>query len=212
MTSGQAEALVFDIPAEPNRAAVGRLLVEFPGECELLEWHMRLLQVGAQLVGLAKSLEAGHITSGSGVMTTEGAEFDPLGWNRVVIRYLDGSLLKGFSRDFQPGQGTIHLWSELEPDQEPKLSVPLSRLKAVFFVRDFEGNPTPSALTSPGDSATLAAGRRLNLSFADGEAILGTTTSQEDDPIGFYLTPTEGGSNNVALFVPRGAIARAEFS
>ena len=85
MTFAMAEALFFDIPAEPNRASVGRLLVEFPGACELLDWHMRLLQVAAQLIGVSKSLH-GDGAGVAGVVTKEGQEFSPLDWNRVVVR------------------------------------------------------------------------------------------------------------------------------
>jgi hypothetical protein len=208
MTFGMAEALFFDIPAEPNRASVGRLLVEFPGACELQDWHMRLLQVAAQLIGVSKSLDQVGDDAFS-VVTKEGSEFNPRDWNRVVVRYLDGSLLKGFSHDFQPERGAIHLWSELDSHDEPKVSVPLSRLKAVFFVRDFEGR---GQLSDGSRRPAPAAGRRVSLSFADGEAVIGTTSSSENDPVGLYVSPLDAGSNNVTLFVPRGAVVHVEFA
>ena len=144
----------------------------------------------------------------AGVVTKEGQEFSPLDWNRVVVRYLDGSLLKGYSHDFQPDRGSIHLWSEPDGHTEPKVSVPLSRLKAVFFVRTFEGRreQTPRA------PFAQDRGRRVTLSFADGEAVVGTTTSGESDPLGLYVSPLDPASNNVTLFVPRGALVHAEFS
>ena len=58
---------------------------------------------------------------------------------RVVVRKLDKGLIKGF---LDPNG---YLASEIEVlDREGRLvHVPMSEIKGVFFVRDFEGNPGP---------------------------------------------------------------------
>ena len=60
---------------------------------------------------------------------------------KVVARYRDGRLLKGSTSDFQPNKDRFHLaLSDAGPGARP-VEVRLSELKAVFFVRDFKGDP-----------------------------------------------------------------------
>ena len=55
--------------------------------------------------------------------------------------YADGDLLKGFTHDFHPSRAQFALWPSVNAAPSERVVVPMSRLKAVFFVRDFEGNP-----------------------------------------------------------------------
>lgn len=55
---------------------------------------------------------------------------------KIVIKFLDGSLMKGESTDFQPEKQCFYL--KLVDDGTKKIDI--ETLKAVFFVKDFEGN------------------------------------------------------------------------
>ena len=59
---------------------------------------------------------------------------------KVVARYIDGRLVKGYTFDFAPTQPRFHVFSQ--PSASGQSSQVLVRdLKAVFFVRDLVGNP-----------------------------------------------------------------------
>ena len=59
---------------------------------------------------------------------------------KIVARYLDGRMIKGFTQDFFPNKPSFHLFPEANPSGEGA-KVFLIDLKAVFFVRDFLGKP-----------------------------------------------------------------------
>ena len=59
---------------------------------------------------------------------------------KVVARYADGRLVKGYTFDFSPAQPRFHVF-EQPSATGPSTQVLLRELKAVFFVRDFLGNP-----------------------------------------------------------------------
>ena len=58
---------------------------------------------------------------------------------KVVARYWDGLLLRGYTNDFHPSKAHLHLTST--PTAGAAALVPLSQLKALFFVKDFAGDP-----------------------------------------------------------------------
>jgi len=61
--------------------------------------------------------------------------------NKIVVRYSDGRLQKGTTMDFVPHKDSFHFIMD-GAEQDGKLpKVRIDELKAVFFVRDFTGNP-----------------------------------------------------------------------
>ncbi|MEI9475700.1 MAG: hypothetical protein WCO26_03900, partial [Deltaproteobacteria bacterium] len=59
---------------------------------------------------------------------------------KVVARYTNGTVIKGFTQDFFPNKDRFHV---IPADRRPgeTIEVFVNRLKAVFTVRDFKGNP-----------------------------------------------------------------------
>ena len=56
--------------------------------------------------------------------------------NKVIARFKDGTLIKGNTSDFFPNKARFHITC-----MDGKIEkVSLEDLKAVFFVKDFEGN------------------------------------------------------------------------
>jgi hypothetical protein len=86
--------------------------------------------------------------------------------------------------------------------------VPTSQLKAVFFVRDFEGNPQ---YTDDRSVDTGAGGRRLEVTFVDDEVLIGSTLSYRPDGVGFFVSPADSRGNNLRVFVVSGAIRHVRF-
>ena len=117
---------------------------------------------------------------------------------KVVARFADGRLVKGYTFDFAPTQPRFHVFSE---PSAGGASVPVlvRDLKAVFFVRDLVGNPArqDSQKFPPGQVANP----HVEVRFRDGEVMLGTADSPASDPQGFFLIPADPESNNLRVYV-----------
>ena len=115
----------------------------------------------------------------------------------MVVRYADGRLLKGYA-DFDPEQPCLRLAPLREPDADP-LEVPVKELKAVFFVRTFEGNPgydESKDLYQPRPTGT----RKVSVRFRDGEELVGYTRQLDRYRGGLFFTPLDSRTNNLRVF------------
>jgi hypothetical protein len=121
---------------------------------------------------------------------------------KVVARYLDGRLVKGYTFDFGPAQSRFHVFEQPSPTG-PSTRVLVQELKAVFFVRDFAGDPThqEGRQFAAGD-----AGRHIEVRFRDGEVMVGTLDGLSTDGPGFFLVPADPESNNLRVYVVATAI------
>jgi hypothetical protein len=126
---------------------------------------------------------------------------------RVVVRKLDKGLIKGF---IDP-KG--YLASEVGLlDREGRLvHIPMPDIKAVFFVRDFEGNPD-RAERKIFRSRPRLAGLWVRMTFKDTEVLEAILPNNllEVDPLGFLVTPPDVYSNNLRIFIPRTALTEME--
>jgi hypothetical protein len=121
-------------------------------------------------------------------------------WQRVVARFRNGQVARGYTNDFHPSKPHLHLTPE-DRTGEP-LFVPLSQLKAVFFVREFAGDPTR---VDNQEFPSAQHGRKIEVTFEDGEVLRGTTLAYRKDGGGFFVQPADAGSNNMRVFVSPGA-------
>ncbi len=127
---------------------------------------------------------------------------------RVVVRYLDGRMIKGTTRDFTPGRPTFHVVPHGD-DRAAAVEVTLEPLKAVFFVKSLEGNPAhKERMTFEGVKGT---GRRVMVTFVDGETIAGLTTGYSPERQGFFLIPVDPESNNLRIYVLNSAVRKLEW-
>jgi hypothetical protein len=126
---------------------------------------------------------------------------------RVVVRKLDKSMVKGY---LDP-RG--YLAEEVEVlDREGRLvRVPMIGVKAVFFVREFDGNPD-RAERKIFRSRPRLAGLWVRMTFKDTEVLEALLPNNllEVDPLGYLVTPPDVYSNNVRVFVPRSALTEME--
>ena len=60
---------------------------------------------------------------------------------KVVLRYVDGRVLKGFTQNFYPNKDRFHLFPA-DKSSDLATEVCIRDLKALFIVRDFIGNPS----------------------------------------------------------------------
>jgi hypothetical protein len=132
--------------------------------------------------------------------------FQRTAWQRVVARFRNGHVVRGYTNDFHPSKPHLHMTPE-DRAGEPTF-VPLAALKAVFFVRDFAGDPERVDRT---DFQDASHGRKVEVAFEDGEVLLGTTLAYRGDGAGFFVQPADSKSNNVRVFVSPGATRHVRF-
>ena len=97
--------------------------------------------------------------------------------------------LKGYSQNFLPNRRVFHLLPPgAEPSDRPhQIEVP--QLKAVFFVRDFDSKaPDDDRTDLPPQPGT---GRPVEVTFPDGEVMVGAALSYGAEKPGFFLFPRD---------------------
>jgi len=134
------------------------------------------------------------------------AKMEPI---KVVIHYLNGEVVKGFTQDFFPNKGVFHLYPADSTTGEA-LEVSMKELKAVFFVRDFNGNPEYNERKNyiEGESSH---GRRIEVVFTDDELLIGSTLGYDPSRQGFFLFPADPESNNVRVFTVTSSVKNVRF-
>lgn len=129
--------------------------------------------------------------------------------NRIVARYQDGHILKGFTNDFLPAKDHFHLFADDHAGTK-STDVHVPELKALFFVKTFEGDPQHhKSNESPEGGSVL--GRRIRIVFKDGEVMVGTTQGYDRNRPGFFVVPVDPASNNERCFVVAAATTAVAF-
>ena len=120
--------------------------------------------------------------------------------NKIVIRYVDKRIEKGITTDFAPNKENFHVTPVgFKPGDKP-LEVRIKDLKAVFFVKDFSGNPDYQD-RKDFEAGKPVVGRRIRVLFKDGEELVGTTMGYQPDRSGFFVVPVDSKSNIERCFV-----------
>lgn len=126
----------------------------------------------------------------------------------VVAHFQDGRVLKGTTRDFAAAKPTLHLFPGGVESTKP-VTILVADLKALFFVRSYTGD----AARQDAYDFELARGqgRRVTVTFKDGETISGFTMGLTRGRPGFFLIPADPDGNNARLFVVVEATRRIDF-
>jgi hypothetical protein len=118
---------------------------------------------------------------------------------RVVARFSDGKVLKGTTQDFFPNRPSFHL---IPLEGGNGLEIRCKQLKAVFFVKSFEGDSkrkdVRGFITAPAETAQ---GKKIAVRFKDGELLCGYSLSYTPDRDGFFVFPADAGGNNLRVYV-----------
>lgn len=146
-------------------------------------------------------------TAGAATEAIDKTAAVPAGWQKVVARFLDGRTAKGFTNDFAVTRQQFTL-RPTPADTAAGTPVDVPVLKAVFFVRDFDGNPEYRERKLLGPTAT---GKRIEVRFSDGEALVGTTPGYRPNGPGFFMTPADPRANNCRIFIVSTAIRNVRF-
>lgn len=131
-------------------------------------------------------------------------------YNKMVIRYPDGRIKKGVSNNFSADRPIFHLTPLGAPPESMPLEIKVGDLKAVFFVREFDGYPNYRERKNF-DAGANVIGRKVKVLFKDGEVMVGTTTSYNPDRQGFFVNPADPKSNVERCFVVKKATSNITF-
>ncbi|MGC2061848.1 MAG: hypothetical protein WA610_02640 [Thermodesulfovibrionales bacterium] len=135
---------------------------------------------------------------------------------KVVCRFADGRILTGYLQDFNPEMPEMTVRNETDGN---RLAVRVDDLKAVFFVRTFEGDNSYREKKTYGTTpAKGPKGNRVFIKFKDGESLVGFLEGEvpwkkgfflsrkEMVQHGFFLLPVDKGANNMKVFVVAAAV------
>ncbi len=130
--------------------------------------------------------------------------------NRIVARFADGRMIKGVTVDFVPTKDEFHVNDRSAPVGSKPVAIKTKELKALFFVKDYAGDPRHRDLKKF-DPARPSVGRRIKAMFEDGEELVGTTQGYQRGRPGFFMVPADPDSNNERCYVVAAATRQIAF-
>jgi hypothetical protein len=125
--------------------------------------------------------------------------------NTVVLHFVDGKVQKGVTEDFFPNKDMFHF---REKEGGGVREIHLRELKAVYFVKSFDGDP---AYQEKNDVERVGFGKKIRIHFRDGETQVGYTQGFSSDRAGFFVFPADPGCNNDRVFVVIAATDTIQF-
>jgi len=134
--------------------------------------------------------------------------------DQAVLHLRAGKLLKGLLTGFTPTGDTLFLQLESEPSKPP-ITVKVSDLKAIYYVRSLSGNKQYKKKRYFGSAETK--GKRMMVRFKDGEILCGFVegdlpwkdgflTATDPNLKGFFIYPADPEGNNTKVFVVTTAV------
>jgi hypothetical protein len=128
---------------------------------------------------------------------------------KVVVHYANGKVIKGFAGDFSPNKDRLHLFPATDSTGEAA-EVLIKDLKAIFFVRDFAGDPQYNERKTflEGEKGH---GRRLEVLCIDDELFVGSTLGYDAKRKGFFVYPVDPNSNNIRVFIVSSAVKKFRY-
>ncbi len=119
--------------------------------------------------------------------------------NRVVVHYSGGKLAKGYAFDFNQDKNHFHLFADQTKTE--MIEVSQSELKAVFFVKSFEGNAEYTSPDFSEEEIKCLPGMKLKVVFKDGESMYACSWGYSPARKGFFIIPCDEGDNNKKIYV-----------
>jgi len=129
---------------------------------------------------------------------------------KIVVRFVDGRIIKGSTQDFSPNKPLFHLYPYDTNISKDGIEIFVKDLKAIFFVRDFEGNAQYKERKQFLEGERPS-GRMVQIIFNDGEVLVGTTLGYDPKRPGFFLFPPDSQGNNIRVFAVSKAIRKVQY-
>ncbi len=118
---------------------------------------------------------------------------------KIVVRYINGRVAKGFTQDFFPNKSRFHLFPKEDGKSGESKEIQLHDLKAIFFVKDFDGNAQYNEQKHY-ELGARPTGRIVEVNFNDGEVLVGSTFGYDAKRPGFFFFPADPKSNNLRVY------------
>lgn len=125
--------------------------------------------------------------------------------DKVVLRFSDGKVLKGYLEHFSPDDEIVSI-NDISGERK---SVNINELKAIFFVKTFEGKKDYNERKAFGGMNIRL--KRVFVKFKDGESLTGYVEGEvpwekgffleSGRKRGFFMLPTDRESNNIKIFI-----------
>jgi hypothetical protein len=128
---------------------------------------------------------------------------------KVVLRYSDGRLIKGFTEDFFPNRERFH-FAPANNLSGGTIEVSMKDLKAIFMVRDFIGDPLYKERKKYIEGEKPS-GKKVEVTFRDGEVLVGSTLGYDPKRQGFFIFPVDPKSNNIRVYVVSSAAEKVRY-
>jgi hypothetical protein len=219
-------SILINVPGFAESSA--RVSIDLPRGMVLNDWQSRVLRMTTRVLALLQRLEpernearppgaTDHVAQPNGAASAQvdvpalpAADDAPqaIAWQKIVVRYVEGQMLKGYTQDFSATRPQFSLWPAITAAAHQRVIVPLARLKGVFFVRDFAGNP---GYVECSDTTGPQHGLRFEVTLVDDEVIVGRTLSYRHDGHGFFVFPADPLANNIRIFVVATSVRQVRF-
>jgi hypothetical protein len=124
---------------------------------------------------------------------------------KVVVRFKDKTLLKGTISNFSP---FFLSYFQLELLNGDSVIVNIDKIKAMFFVKSFEGD---KQYKYKYEDKLSRVGDKIALQFEDGERMVGYTQHLDYSTKGYFITPADVNGNNTYVFASKSAIDNMSF-
>ncbi len=121
--------------------------------------------------------------------------------SKVVAHFRDGRTVKGYLLGLAPDEDAVYMVPP-DPDSYGVAAVSISHLKAVFFVKSFDGDRhrlKSKALSKQALRKTVEP--KVKVTFRDAEVLYGTTSEGYSKEKDFFLTPADKHNNNDMVYV-----------
>ena len=220
-TTGGVRSTLIKMPGAPQSSAL--VSIDIPRGVVLNDWQSRVLRITSRVIALLQCLEPERdvpwTADAADTLPPEPEISEPVApgsdpgsvqsaWQKIVVRYAEGQILKGYTHDFSAVRPQFSLWPSTTAAASERVIVSLARLKGVFFVRDFAGNPGYVERIDTGD---LRHGRRIEVTLNDDEVLVGRTLSYRADGHGFFVFPADPLANNIRVFVVSSSVRQVRF-
>jgi len=126
---------------------------------------------------------------------------------KVIVRYLDGRILKGFTQNFFPNKPTFHFQPADSPNPAGNTEVHIKELKGVFFVRDFAGNSQYKEKKIFPEGLQIT-GKKMEVTFKDGEIMVGSILGYDPNRPGFFFFPSDPQWNLIRVYVVSQSVSK----
>ena len=128
---------------------------------------------------------------------------------KVVVRFSNGKLMKGFTEDFFPNKERFHV-IPADNHSAGAIEVSTKDLKAIFLVRDFTGDSLYDERKKYIEGEKPS-GKKVEVTFADGEVLAGSTLAYDSKRQGFFIFPADPKSNNIRVYAVSSGLKKVRY-